>query len=58
MYWGAGRDSRYSGARRGMGHQGHWEAPRGVGGHYRGVWVCRGCIGGWQRLGTQGPEVI
>ena len=33
MYWGAGRECRYSGARRGIGSmRGHLGSPRGVGG--------------------------
>ena len=57
---GAGRECRYSGARRGIGGiMGHWGFLGGVGdaqGHFggvRGLLVCRGCqgyIGGLQRL--------
>ena len=40
MYWGAGRDSRYSGARRGIeGIRGYWGllgCVQGIGGHYVG----------------------
>ena len=55
MYWGAGRDSRYSVARRGIGNQGYWGAPRSVRvlGLLWGIRQCRGCqgcIGGWQGL--------
>ena len=42
MYWGTGRDSRYSGTRRGIGASG------GIGGS----WGCRGLFGGCQ--GHQG----
>ena len=32
MYWGVGRECRYSQARRGIvSIKGHWESPRGVG---------------------------
>ena len=42
MYLGAGRECRYSGARRGIGKLG---APRGCCGAVRGY---QGCNGGWQ----------
>ena len=42
---GAGRDSRYSGARRGIGHQGVLGAARGCWGHYEGLRGIRGCRG-------------
>ena len=62
---GAGRDFRYSGARRGIGHQGHWGLIGGVG--CKGpFWMCQGvsgCVGVsgvyWgltETLGTQKPE--
>ena len=32
MYWGAGRECRYSGARMGIGNiRGHWRSPKGKG---------------------------
>ena len=51
MYWGDDRDSRYSGARRGIGHQGHWGLLGGVGSHYgvsgghQGCRECQGVLG-------------
>ena len=53
---GADGVSRYSGARRGIGHQGALGAPRGVGWLFgvsegvRGCRVIRGVLGGWQGL--------
>ena len=48
---GAGRDSRYSGARMGIGESGDNGGLLGsvgvVGGHYGGI---RGVLGGWQGL--------
>ena len=42
---GAGRECRYSGARRGIGSlRGHWGSPRGVKGPSGGR-QCQGCIG-------------
>ena len=53
MYWGPGREGRYSGARRGigsirgiedlLGSRGCW----GLLGASGGVTGCKGCIGGW-----------
>ena len=53
MYWGVGRECRYSGARRGYRwHKGHWGT----------LWGCRGTLGGvggarvyW---GWQGVQVL
>ena len=60
MYWGTGRECRYSGARRGIGgKRGHWGVPRGVGvlGPSRGHLGCQGCIGGLAReCRYSGPE--
>ena len=41
VYWGAGRDSRYSEARRGIGASGALGAPRGVGA----ILGCQGASG-------------
>ena len=50
MYWGAGRECRYSGARRGMGSiRGHWGSPRGC----RELLGCQGCRGVRSALGWQ-----
>ena len=49
---GAGRECRYSGARRGIGgKRGHWGAHRDVGA-IRGHWECQGCIGGGKWTGS------
>ena len=51
IYWKAGRECRYSGARRGMGGiRGIWELLRGFGplGGNRGVGCVRGVLEGWQ----------
>ena len=51
VYWKAGRDSRYSGARRGMGASVALGAPRGCRaiwgfrGHFGGIRGCQGYIG-------------
>ena len=59
IYWGAGRDCRYSGASKGTGGIRGIGAPRGVGailGVSGGVGVS-GCIWGLAgTLGTEGPE--
>ena len=55
--WGTGRDSRYSGARRGMGIRGALGAPRGCRGPFWGchgsIRGCQGCIGVASGLGAQ-----
>ena len=56
VYWGAGRDSRYSEARRGIGNQGALGPPRDCRvcrGHFGSIRGIRGCRGvrdvlGWQ----------
>ena len=54
IYWGAGR-TRYSGARKGMGHQRALGPPRGVVGPLGASGVYWGLAG---TLGTQRPEGV
>ena len=58
VYWGAGKDSKYSGARRGIGASGTPRGCREPFGGVREVRGIRGVLGLAETLGTQRPEVV
>ena len=56
---GASRDSRYSGARRGIGGiRKYWGAARGAGAIMGASWGIRGVLGLAETVGTQGPDGV